>query len=132
MNTQSGFLHNRFLIFILVACISFAALPVLSQNVNEYSDSYIIAKMHTIQSEMALNSLGSRASKPLECFNGEVGYLIGDINRESLDDFSCRVNKATSQMVVFAKLSTDEMYCVDSNGGRLYVDRDPETGYHCH
>ena len=88
--------------------------------------------MHTIQSEMALNNLNVGESRSLGCFDGEVGYLIDEIVREAQRGFFCRIDKKTSQMVVFATLSTDSLYCVDSRGGRLYVDRDPGTGYHCH
>jgi len=132
MNNKSGFIKNFFLIIIVIFTVAFAALPVVSQTAKSYSDSYIVAQMHIIQSEMILKALDPSEATEFDCLRGEIDYAVVEIVREANHGVLCRVDTKTSEMVAFTELSTGSLYCVDSNGGRLHVEEDPEKGYYCH
>ncbi len=120
-----------FLVFILIAVTSFAAIPFMVDSLNSYSDSYIRSQINKIQAEMLFIDIKKGEYDKL-CYTGETGNIISDLINENSKYISCRTNKPNhSKAIICAQLKVGSYYCADSIGVTCYVYNEPIHSYSC-
>lgn len=125
------FQSKFFIVFIAIAAMAFAAVPMMKNSFADVSDSYIRSKMNLIKAEMMFIDRTSHSFK-MACESNAIDNAIANIISENTQLIVCNANTPLyTEMIVYAKLKSGNYYAVDSHGVSCELASEPHSGFNC-
>lgn len=120
-----------FIVFIALGLSAIIAIPMVTNSLNDFSDSYAMNEMKKIQSEMIFHSARNGQLHRL-CYEGRVGGLISELIKEHGEFVSCNSNTPqNTAVIVCSQLKNKSYFCVDSAGISCQVYNNPSGKFLC-